>query len=35
MRVEGLRVSFKGTLGDQVMMPTPVTAVTLRSITAR
>jgi hypothetical protein len=35
MKVEGLRVSFKGTLGDQVMMPTAVTAVTLRSITVR
>ena len=35
MRVEGLHVSFKGTIGDQVMMPTPVTNVDLRSITVR
>jgi hypothetical protein len=35
MRVEGLRVSFKGTLGDQVMIPTAVTNVELRSITVR
>ena len=35
IRVEGLRVSFKGTLGDQVMMPTAVTTVNLRSIAVR
>jgi len=35
MRVEGLRVSFKGTIGDQVMIPTAVTNVNLRSITVR
>ena len=35
MRVEGLHVTFKGTTGDQMMMPTPVTNVDLRSITVR